>query len=197
MWHPATLLLTWCGFALALQSVGLPVLSGLTLVCLALAALYAQKRCFRLLWRARWLLLSLALLFLLVTPGEYLPGVWGQLGLTYDGLLHAGEQIGRFVAMLASLALLHESVGTSGLLVGLYVLLAPFPGREMTVVRLLLVLEFVEQGRELKWRDWLAPYDEDADLPTCMRLPMPRLNWWDILIVAGLIVAILMAAILA
>lgn len=162
MWHPAALLITWLGLVLFLQQLPFEPLLAVAVVMLAVAFAYAPQRSRRLLWRSRWLLLSLCILFAFFTPGEYLPGLAGKLGITREGLQHAGEQLARLVAMLASLALLHEQLGTAGLLAGLYALLAPFRWRERTVVRLMLVLDTVENAPRGDWRAWLAPADETA-----------------------------------
>lgn len=163
MRHPALLLIAWGGFAFMMQWLSLAWLLALAVVNWGLAAIYAPARSRRLIWRSRWLLLSLAILFVFFTPGEYVPGTAGALGVTYDGLRRAGEHLSLLVAMLTSLALLHERIGTQGLLAGLYWLLAWHGGRERTIVRLMLVIEFVESRKDVKWRDWLV--DRQAHLP--------------------------------
>jgi energy-coupling factor transport system permease protein len=187
MWHPASLLLSWFGLVLVLQQLSLFPLITLTLVCLVLAAIHAPKRSRSLLWRSRWLLFSLAILFLFVTPGEYLPGAWGEIGLTYEGLRQCGEYLGRLLAMLASLALLHQILGTQGLLAGFYWLLGPLPGRKATVVRLMLVLEFVEQKRQAGWREWLVPEQADTVAADCFSLAMPAFHLRDKILIGLLL----------
>lgn len=191
MWHPASLLLTWLGFALALQWAPLSWLMFLALTSLVLSLAGAFERSRNLLGRSRWLLLSLLVLFLFATPGEFLPGIWGRLGLTYEGVEQAAEQLGRLLAMLSSLALLHQRLGTQGLLAGFHWLLAPFPWRRATVVRLLLVLEFVEQKRKPGWREWLLPEDGQAPAADVYTLAMPPLHGWDRLLIAGLLAGFL------
>ncbi|MDP1651159.1 MAG: CbiQ family ECF transporter T component [Rhodocyclaceae bacterium] len=190
MWHPASLLLSWFSLVLVLQQLSLFPLIVLTLVCLALAAAYAPERSRSLLWRSRWLLFSLGFLFLFITPGEFLPGVWGELGLTYEGLRQCGEHLGRLLAMLASLALLHQTLGTQGLLAGFYWLLGPLPGRATTVVRLMLVLEFVEQKRQTGWREWLVPEQADAVAVDCYRLAMPHFQLRDKILIGLLLLTV-------
>ncbi|MDO8959683.1 MAG: CbiQ family ECF transporter T component [Rhodocyclaceae bacterium] len=190
MWHPVSLLLSWLAFALILQWLPPPLLMGLAALCLVLALTLAAERSRNLLMRSRWLLLSLAVLFLLLTPGEFLPGIGGDLRLTYEGLWHAGEQLSRLLAMLASLALLHQQVGTSGLLTGLYCLLRPFAWRERTVVRLMLVLEFVEQKQRIDWREWFTLKDSHVTSPESFSLPMPPFHWQDKLLIGSLLAMI-------
>jgi energy-coupling factor transport system permease protein len=192
MWHPASLLLTWLGFALVLQWISLPWLMFLSLTTVGLSLCSAFERSRNLFRRSRWLLLSLLILFVFVTPGEFLPGVWGRLGLTYEGLRQGAEQLGRLLAMLSSLALLHQYLGTQGLLAGFHSLLAPFPWRRATVVRLLLVIEFVEQKHKLGWREWLQPEGEPALAPDSFVLVAPPLHARDKLLI-GLLLALLLA----
>lgn len=173
----------------------LPLLMALALASVLLARRFAHERSRILLWRSRWLLLSLAMLFFFATPGEYLPGVWGGVGLTYEGMQHGSEQLSRLLAMLASLALLHQRVGTHGLLAGFYWLLRPFAWRETTVVRLMLVLEFVEQKRQIGWREWLLapPSGPEPDgataAPDSVSLTMPPLHLQDRALIAALLAA--------
>ncbi len=187
MWHPASLLLSWFGLVLVLQQLSLFPLFILTLICLVLAAVHAPERSRSLFWRSRWLLFSLAILFLFVTPGEYLPGAWGEIGLTYEGLRQCGEYLGRLLAMLATLALLHQTLGTPGLLAGFFWLLGPLPGRKSTVVRLMLVLEFVEQKHQPSWREWLAPERTDTVTLDSYRLAMPAFHLRDKILIGLLL----------
>lgn len=192
MFHPASLLVSWAAFALILQWVPLPYLLALATASLLLAAILAPVRSRNLLWRSRWLLLSLGILFLFFTPGEYLPGIAGRLRMSYEGLSLAGEHLGRLLAMLASLAVLHEGIGTAGLLAGLYWLLRPFSWREVTVVRLMLVLEYVEQRQKIGWREWLASggsMEGFAENRTSLGLAVPSLRTRDRVLIGGLLVA--------
>lgn len=180
MFHPASLLLAWLAFALGLQWLGVFWLITVAAICVMLALVLAPGRTRALLRRSRWLLLSLTILYLFATPGEYLPGVGGTLGITQEGLGQGAEQIGRLLAMLASLALLHWRLGTPGLLAALYWLMRPFPWRDETVVRLMLVLETVERQRKIPWQEWLTPADhEEHALPARLTLALPRFRVAD------------------
>jgi hypothetical protein len=190
MLHPASLLLSWIAFAFVLQWVTASILTGVALLCLFMGLSFATQRSRRLLWGARWLLMSLTILFLFATPGEYLPGFAGSLlGLTFEGLERAGEQVSRLLAMLLSLALLHERVGTNGLVAGLYWLSGPFAWRKATAVRLMLVLELVEDKRQLRWREWLLPEVTDISADEKFSLAMPPLCLRDFLLMGCLLVA--------
>jgi len=179
MFHPATLLLIWLGFALLLPWLPAGGLAVVTIICLGAALVAAPRRSLNLLRRSRWLLLSLALLYAFVTPGEYLPGSAGVLGLTYDGLQQGGLQLGRLLALLTSLALLHERLGRDGLLAGFYWLLRPLPWRAATVVRLMLVLDFVEAREAGSWRRWLDPSPAAAAPAQSLILRVTPFRWRD------------------
>ncbi len=139
------------------------------MLILPLAARYAGTRLRQLLRRTRWLLLSIALLFAFVTPGQPLAEPWGRLGLTKEGMEFALLHSLRLILLLGLLAILLERLGIPALISGLYTLLAPLgknQRRSQMALRLLLVLEYVEQGRALRaggkapgWRYWLAPND--------------------------------------
>jgi hypothetical protein len=185
MWHPLTLLLCWAAFVLALQWISsLPVLALVTTISLLLAGIFAGHRSRSLLWRARWLLLSLGVLFLLFTPGEYVTGVPEWLGVTHEGLARATDQLCRLLALLSTLALLHERIGTQGLLAGLHALLKPFPFGDTTVVRLMLVLDHVEQRRNVGWRTWLEGEETGAGAQRFI-LEMSRMRGRDFLLLGG------------
>jgi hypothetical protein len=188
MWHPAALLLAWLCFALALQWLSLIPVLLLAVACLFMAGVIASGRVRRLLLRVRWLLLALFAILLFMTPGEYLSGVLGDIGLTKEGVRVAGEQIARLLALLASLALLHDYLGTHGLLEGLYALMGDTPWREKTVVRLLLVLEFAEQERPLPWRDWLEECHDDSSQDEIFKLRAVPMGRHDKLLVAGALI---------
>lgn len=195
MLHPATQLLVWLAFATGLQWLPDAWLIVLAPLCIFISLVVAKQRTIDLLRRSRWLLASLAVLYLFATPGEYLPGILGDGGLTYEGLQQGGAQIGRLLTMFASLAVLHQSVGTPGLLAGFHCLLKPFPWHETTVVRLLLVLEYVEQKRHVRWREWLLPGAQtDETLTDGLVLSMPHFHWLDgiaIMTLIGLLLVML------
>lgn len=181
MFHPATLLLAWAGFALVLPSLPLGILALLLVPALISAMLLARFRSLALFRRARWLLLSIALLFAFATPGLAVPGPLGGMGMTQDGLALAAEHLSRLVLLLATLSLLHDHLGTAGFVSGLYWLLAPVSRwhgvRERIVVRLMLVVEFVESGSGAGWRHWLSERDDRG--PRSLRLTIRRQRWPD------------------
>ncbi len=192
MFHPASLLLAWLAFALGLQWLTLFWLLSIAAFFVVVSMWLATERSLALFRRSRWLLLSLALLYFFTTPGEYLPGLAGMLGMTHEGLRQGMEQIGRLLAMLASLALLHRHLGTSGLLTALHWLMKPFAWREKTVIRLMLVLETVERRQPISWREWLSPSCAEGSLPVSrLTLTMPGFRFVDLAFLAILTAVLL------
>lgn len=184
--HPATLFLAWIALVLALQRLPLPMLSVAMALALAFAFALARGRIRILLRRTRWLMLSIFLLFAFASPGELLFPPFGAMGVTWDGLIQAGEHLSHLVLMLSTLALLHEGLGTAGMVAGLHALLRPLSLwhdlRERIVVRLMLVLDHVESGGGAArgWRSWL---DEEtfAAGPDRLALATARWGWADAL----------------
>lgn len=163
--HPAALLLAWLAFAVALQFLSLPFLAGVLAASACWAAWAAADNALVMLHRARWLLVSITLLYLFATPGVYLPGLAGKVGMTHEGVSLGKEQLTRLAAMLLGLALVFRMLGTQGMLNGLYWLLRPFSWGKMTVVRLTLTLEFAKRPSALGWRDSLLSLAEPDDTP--------------------------------
>lgn len=181
--HPATQLTAWAALALAMQLMPLAGLVLLAVLALPLAALLARRRAGLLLRRSRWLLLSIVLLFAFATPGQPLTA-----GITVEGLVLALEHGLRLALMLVTLAIVHERLGNGGLLAGLYLLLAPLGQwrqlRGRLVARLLLVLEYVEEGAGPGgWRAWMA---EDGAGPDRIELAVAPLLARDWLVLATL-----------
>jgi len=187
--HPATLLVAWGGFVVVLQSLAITGLAWAAAAVLPLSLFLARRRSLLLIRRARWLLLSIAVLFAFATPGERLAEPFGGLGVTHDGLKLALEHVLRLTLLLASLALLHERLGNEGLIGGLHWLMAPLAGqrelRERIVVRLLLVLDYVESEPKGGWRGWLQGEASGPERLSLAVGPVGYLDWAAMAILAA------------
>lgn len=162
--HPAVWLCAWGAFALLLQRLDIFGLLMVAAPGAMLAGWLARLEAYRMLKRARWLLLSIAVLFLVATPGVRMAGILGVAGVSHDGIVLAGENILRLSLLLATLATLLKVLGPDGVLCGIDRLLTPIGRyRERLVARLMLTLELAgrSDGRE-RWQDWLAaaPHEE-------------------------------------
>jgi hypothetical protein len=184
--HPATLLIAWGVFALFVQQTPLAVLGAIAVIALPAAWWRAHRRCRSLLRRARWLFLSIIVLFAFATPGRPLVA-----GLTAEGLTLAAEHTLRLALLLATLGVVHEILGNRGLLAGLHFVLAPLAWwrnlRERIVARLMLVLDYVENGPGVRgWRAWLSDPPlggaESLDLPL---FPMGFADWATLTLLAA------------
>ncbi|MBV2235369.1 MAG: hypothetical protein KUL75_07465 [Sterolibacterium sp.] len=179
--HPASQILLWLTLTLILQWLPLSMLLWLALLIFPLALGLAGRRFRLLLRRIRWLLLSIAVLFAFATSGTLLPDPAGALGITREGLEFAATHTLRLLQLIALLAMLLERLGIPALVSGFYVLLGGIglqQQRGRMALRLMLVLEYVEQGRELRrrgqrsgWQDWFDPARSTSGTPAEMTQP--------------------------
>lgn len=216
--HPATRIMLWLVMVLALQWLSLPALLWFALVLFPLTWRLAGPRFKLLLRRTRWLLLSIAVLFLFATPGTPLPGPASTLGIgiTQEGLAQAAVHALRLSQLLAMLALLLERLGIPALIAGLYVLLGAIGLRRQRArmaLRLMLVLEYVEQGRQERsqaaarsWQHWFDPQlapatpatqneqsAQNSPQPASLTLSITPLKMADRLLMALSLLALLLA----
>lgn len=184
--HPATRLVVWLVLLVAVQS-----LSGMALavVCLITPVLgmRVMRRGGRLIWRARWLLLSLLAVFAWGTPGEALwSSAWAP---THEGFLEAIKHLGRMFLVLIFVAAFLEFMPLADLLSATHALLLPFRrcGMDSTrgVVRLMLVLRYVETlPRPRDWKTLL----EMPEMCTSevVEIDHQTPGWGDAAIISGL-----------
>lgn len=149
----------------------------------------------KLLFRTRWLLLTIMVLFAFATPGERLPAFAGDTGLTWDGLHQGVEHVLRLVILLAALALLQANLGNDGIMVGLHWLLAPLARwrnlRQRIVVRLMLILDHVENAAPGNWREWLVADDlAHSGRLTLFVRPTRIRDWLVFAIVTAMVLAV-------
>ena len=187
--HPMTRLLVW----LALL-VGVQALSGVALAAvfalLPLAGRRGLRRGALLVWRARWLLVSLLVILSWGVAGEPL---WqGALAPTIEGLREALTHFGRLLLVLFIVAAFLEAMPLPELLAATHVLLRPLRhlgvDPERGVVRLMLVLRYVETlPRPRDWRVLLkAPAPVVSER---VEIDCQALRWSDGLIGVGLVAA--------
>lgn len=185
--HPATRLVTWLVLLVAVQ-----FLSGMVLaaVCLLTPALGARvmRRGWRLIWRARWLLLSLLVVFAWGTAGDTL---WNSgMAPTREGILDAIKHLGRMFLVLVFVAAFLEFMPLADLISASHALLLPFRrcGMDSTrgVVRLMLVLRYVETlPRPRDWKNLL----ETPELCTSevVEINHQAPGWGDAVVITGLV----------
>lgn len=188
MIHPATKILLWLGFALAVQRLDFAMLALLSgLVIFLLARLDGVVEAWVMVRRARWLLLSLSLIYAFATPGDPVFPGWGAFSPSLQGLRDGALQAWRLSLLLVALALLLQSCSRESLLSGLYVLMRPFRvmglNPERIAVRLWLTLHYAQQqtGQKMQdWRDELRHALEPAPhAPLHVKLEVLAFTWRD------------------
>lgn len=155
--HPATRLVSWLLLLVAVQSLSGLFLAGSFLVT-PLLGVKALRRGGQLIWRTRWLLLSLLVIFPWGIAGQPL---WNGAGApTQEGVQEALTHLGRLLLVLMVVAAFLEAMPLPDLLAATHSLLKPLRGLgldpERGVVRLMLVLHYVETlPRPRDWRTLL------------------------------------------
>lgn len=190
--HPAVRVMAWSAIVLGLQWLTMAPLALAAVLAATLALVVARPRVLRLFHRTRWVFFALILVFAVGTPGVLvLPGL-GPLGPTYDGLGAAAEHAIRLAAIVALVAVLLETTPAVELVAGLYGLMAPLRALGLdtrrAVVRLMLVMEYVDRAPPSDWRDWmLADVRRPDDAGERYSLPRHEFGWPDALVLAGLL----------
>jgi len=148
--HPAVRIVSLLMLAVTSQLLTGRGLLALLIVLLLWLSRLGWKDFLRLFKRARWLLVSLLLIYAFATPGELVPG-WPELmAPTYEGLHSGLTQALRLVVMLAALACLLATGGREIWISGIYTLIRPLAlfglSAERFAVRLWLTLHYVEHA---------------------------------------------------
>ena len=99
--HPSVRILALLCLAVAVQGMRwqFMLLAG---IILGVLLIYTHARLFgNIVRRARWLLVSLLLIYAFTTPGEYLRGLPFEILPTYEGIVLGLQQIARLTLMFA------------------------------------------------------------------------------------------------
>lgn len=151
--NPATLLALWILAILLAMYLSSRYGVSVALVAGIVANTCARAQFHQLLRRSRWLLLSVAIIFLCMTPGVPLFSIAGIQLPSADGLHAAIDQIGRLILALAMLALLLGQLDQNELIAGLRQLLSMLhlPGfdPDRAALRLCLTLRRIAQGSQV------------------------------------------------
>ena len=148
--HPAVFIVLWLVLVVALQSLaGAALLLGGTPLLL-LASFLSAVRLRVLLYRTRWIMMSLLLIYSYATPGVAVWAALAQLSPTAEGILDGLLQLSRLAFALAGLVILQSSLSQPQLISGLYSLSYPLRylglSRARVAVRLALTLHYAESS---------------------------------------------------
>lgn len=190
--HPATQILVWICLACIVQITQSLVLHGLAILLLLIAAKTHAQRLFTLIRRARWILLSLLVIYAYLTPGESLWSVAYVPAPTHEGVQDGLMQLSRLVCVLAGLAILLSLLTRTQMIGGLYLLCYPVRyiglSRERIAVRLALTLHYAENSMRDTAGDWRGAIRQalgsGKEHESEIELHVQPLGWMDALLVA-------------
>jgi energy-coupling factor transporter transmembrane protein EcfT len=185
--HPATRIGVWILFAAAVAAGRWEFLAASAAVLAGWLALARPAILLPMLRRARWLLLSLVLVYAIATPGAPLPLWEGGPGLSAEGLAQGMLQAARIALMIGALALLLAATSVEELIAGLSTLLRPLAplgvDAERVALRLALTLEYARRRAPRRRGDWsgalAAALEPDTAAPAPVRLPRIPFTWRD------------------
>ena len=181
--HPVTRVIAWLLFLLAVQCLSGAVL-GAVFLLLPLLGTTILRRGGHLIWRTRWLLLSLLVIFSWGVAGE--PFWTGAAAPTHEGFREALTHLGRLLLVLMAVAAFLETMPLPDLLAATHTLLKPLQrlglDPDRGVVRLMLVLRYAESlPRPRDWRSLLAAPVSSVNERVEVNYQPPR--WTDYAIV--------------
>lgn len=166
--HPTARILMWVFLAVSLSWFDVPALLCVSAVLLAGLMAFGSGVFIRLLRRARFLLVSLIVIYALSFPGRLLlPGL-GAWSPTQEGLHMGLLQAWKLFLLLAGLGVLHARCGRECLLTGLLGFLWPLrrlgidAGRAAS--RMALTLEYAEDAARWTRQEWKRLLTDEADL---------------------------------
>ena len=188
--HPATRLLVWLLLLLAVQCLSGTALA-VTFLFIPFLGKKVLRRSAKLIWRARWLLATLLLVFSWAVAGT---PIWdGPASPTREGLQEASGHLGRLLLVLVAVAAFLETMALADLLSATHAWLRPLRylgiNPDRGVVRLMLVLRYVETLP--RPRDWRRLLDAPAEnVSERLALVDHRLHWPDYVIAMSCVAAL-------
>ena len=198
--HPATKIFALVLMAACIQALKLNQLLLLGLILLNGLIYFGVGTFASMIWRMRWLFLSMTLIYAFATPGEYIPHWPMDVAPTYEGLKGATYQIARMTLVLAGIALLIATSSREALMAGIYFFIQPlrFVGLSPArfTARLYLTLQYIDdhqkaQAKQVtatsKWAQILT-IDVGSAKPSAInekiRLDLPRMRFLDYVLMA-------------
>lgn len=185
--HPATRILLWVLLAVACGAMGWMGLTVASVLVAAALAGWRDRACLAMLRRARWLLLSLLLVYGFATSGPPLSIGAISLPLSRPGLEAGLLQAWRLVLMIAGLALLLALTSRPEMIGGIHAILSPLRAigldPDRAAVRLSLTLDYARalgRPRGKSWRQVLVDaLEPDADPPSRVVIQRGPYSWRD------------------
>jgi energy-coupling factor transport system permease protein len=152
--HPSLRILALILLAVSVQFLQALPLLVIEIILFIIALWLHASPLRRMLYRSRWLLLTLLLIFAFTTPGEYLEWWYFNTAPTYEGISFGMLQAGRLIIMLTGLSILLGTTQRDALMAGIFPLLSPLRrigmSPERFTARLWLTIHYVEQAPMVK-----------------------------------------------
>lgn len=202
--HPTIKLINLLILAIAINLVSDDALFLVAIILISALLFYRVSGMMKVLFRLKWLLLSLALVYAFNTPGEYLQQWPFTFAPTYEGLHQGGMQILRICLMMAALTLFTATTNRQQVMAGFYTLLWPCKKLGFSVerfaARLWLTLYYVEHRQQSAnqtsvFQSLKATQMTEVNmraLPESIELSLPSLRWQDIGVPCVLVLAVYM-----
>jgi energy-coupling factor transport system permease protein len=199
--HPFVRLFSLIVFASMLHWLPWWALLAIAVILAVLLWHFGGDHFFRLSKRARWLFLSMLVIYAFATPGEYVNALPEWMAPTYEGLREGLVQMLRLGLMLGAISVLLATTERGRLMAGLYLLLVPLrllgvdPARFSA--RLWLTLHYVETMPKdvfhlLRQKGWRlgAVLQFEAAPPEVVQLWFPKFSLIDYVTLVSLVLMV-------
>lgn len=196
LFNPAAYFISWLMMAVAVQVFDWTSLA-IAFFGMLLTGKNTLRRWWQLIWRAKWLLLTLCLVLAYGTPGDLWRGIkWAP---SMEGMDAAGLHVMRLLLLLGSLAWLFQHLPHQRFVVSLWVLMRPIQklgwDADQTVARLALVFDYLEQApAKGTWRHFLETPQEGNRTLEIVKLEVPRWHAADSFLLLAVFVLLLLLA---
>jgi energy-coupling factor transporter transmembrane protein EcfT len=200
--HPTIKLINLLILAITINIVSDIALLLIAIILILMLLFYRVTGMLKVLFRLRWLLLSLALVYAFNTPGEYLSQWPFVFAPTYEGLHQGGMQMLRICLMMAGLTLFTATTNRQQIMAGFYTVLYPFKifgfPTERFAARLWLTLYYVEHQQQnaaqasmfQSLKSTQAVPVIAQDMPESIELSLPSLQWHDVWMPCALVITV-------
>ena len=189
--HPTTRLILWSFLLVAVQNL---TGNGLAVATLSLPifGIRILRRAGKLVWRIRWLMISLLFIFAWGVAGDPL---WeAGYAPTHEGLAEGFVRLGRLLMALVVIAGVIETMPLPDLLSAIHAMLKPLRGLGLNpdrgLVRLMLVLRYVETLPHP--REWKTLLDvPESNVQELIEVNYDPLGWLDYMLMFFALLAVL------
>jgi energy-coupling factor transport system permease protein len=190
--HPTIKLINLFILAITINVVSDVALYLFAIIFVLVLLLYRVTGMITVLFRLKWLLISLGLVYAYNTPGEYLKHWPFTFAPTYEGLHQGGIQMLRICLMMAGLTLFTATTNRHQIMAGYYTLLRPLNlfgmSPERFTARLWLTLYYVEHRQHetnqasmfQSLKSTQAEQDLSPEMPESIQLSLPLLKWHEV-----------------